>query len=72
MRMIRQEMAELSKNLSLLTRPSLRGGGGTGIFFLNFYFILRLFEVLIKLYYRLSMARSPNLRSDFPSELLIG
>jgi hypothetical protein len=33
MRMIRQEMAELSKKLSLLTRPSLGGGGeGTGIF----------------------------------------
>jgi hypothetical protein len=30
MRMIGQEMAELSKKLSLLTRPSLRGG--TGIF----------------------------------------
>ena len=31
MRRIRQEMAELSKKLSLLTRPSLRGD--TGIFF---------------------------------------
>jgi hypothetical protein len=31
MRRIRQEMAELSKKLSFLTRPSLRGG--TGIFF---------------------------------------
>ena len=28
MRSIRQEMAELSKKLSFLTRPSLRGGGG--------------------------------------------
>ena len=31
MKRIGQEMAELSKKLSLLTRPSLRGG--TGIFF---------------------------------------
>ena len=38
MRMIRQEMTELSKKLSSLTRPSLRGGGGTGIFFQKKYF----------------------------------
>ncbi len=31
MRMIRQEMADLLKKLSILTRPSLRGS--TGIFF---------------------------------------
>ena len=36
MRMIRQEIAELSKKLSLLTRPSLRGS--TGIFFQKKYF----------------------------------
>ena len=36
MRMIRQEMAELLKKLSLLTRPSLRGS--TGIFFQKKYF----------------------------------
>jgi len=36
MRMIRQEMTELSKKLSSLTRPSLRGG--TGIFFQKKYF----------------------------------
>jgi hypothetical protein len=36
MRKIRQEMAELSKKLSLLTRPSLRGG--TGFFFQKKYF----------------------------------
>ena len=36
MRMIHQEMAELSKKLSLLTGPSLRGG--TGIFFQKKYF----------------------------------
>jgi hypothetical protein len=38
MRMIGQEMVELSKKLSLLIRPSLRGGGGTGIFFQKKYF----------------------------------
>ena len=32
MRMIRQEMAELLKKLSLLTRPSLRGGEVQGFF----------------------------------------
>ena len=31
-RMIRQEMTELSRKLSILTRASLRVGGGTGIF----------------------------------------
>ena len=36
MRMIRQEMAELLKKLSLSTRPSLRGS--TGIFFQKKYF----------------------------------
>jgi hypothetical protein len=36
MRMIRREMAELSKKLSLFTRPSLRRG--TGIFFQKKYF----------------------------------
>ena len=36
MRMIHQEMAELSKKLSLLTRPSLRGS--TGFVFQKKYF----------------------------------
>ncbi len=36
MKMIRQEMAELLKKLSLLTRSSLRGS--TGIFFQRKYF----------------------------------
>jgi hypothetical protein len=36
MRMIRQEMTELEKKLSLLTRPSLRGS--TGSFFQKKYF----------------------------------
>ena len=36
MRMIREEMAELSKKLSLLTRPSLRRG--TGFYFQKKYF----------------------------------
>ena len=36
MRMIRREMAELLKKLSLLTRPSLRGS--TGIFFQKKFF----------------------------------
>ena len=38
MRRIRQEMAELSKTLSLLTRLSLRGGG-TGIFSKKNFFL---------------------------------
>jgi hypothetical protein len=38
MRMIRQEMAELSKKLSLLTRSSLTGGG-TGIFSKTKFFL---------------------------------
>ena len=36
MRILRQEMTELSKKLSSLTRPSLRGG--TGIYFQKKYF----------------------------------
>ncbi len=38
MRRIPQEMAELSKKLSLLTRPSLRGG--TGFFFQKNIFLI--------------------------------
>ena len=38
MRMIRHEMTELSKKLSSLTRPSLRGGGGYRDFFQKKYF----------------------------------
>ena len=36
------------------------------------FFILRLFELLMKPCCRLWRARNPNLRSDFPSELPIG
>jgi hypothetical protein len=42
MRMIRQEMAEISKKLLLLIRPSLREG--TGIFQKIFYFYFKAFR----------------------------
>ena len=71
MRMIGQEMAELSKKLSLLTSPSLRGS--TGVFKKIFFFNFKAFRTFDEtLYYRLSMARNPNLMSGFLSEHSIG
>jgi hypothetical protein len=56
----------------LKSNPAIPEGEYRDFFQKKYFLILRLFELSMKLCYRLSMARNPNLKSDFPSEHPIG
>jgi hypothetical protein len=56
----------------LKSNPAIPEGEYRDFFQKKYFLILRLFELSMKLYYRLSMARNPNLVSAFPSEHPIG